>query len=446
MPRSFLTCAHACSCQGAAISKPGVQACAAKGKLGRLPAPGYLVPGGDRGGGGGGGDGKGGGRDGGGGGRYENWASPENRRLMQLPPAAEGGEAVNDAGLTRREVLAGRAAAVAGGMGHAWRGYRAHAWGMDNLLPVSGRGSGSGFGHAVTLVDSLDSLWLMGLKAEFAEARNWCAQELGPRLRRIGGGTSLFETTIRTLGGLLAAFDLSEDPLFKDLAKLLGDKVSAQTSSEGVSPYTFGGGSGGMGCPSLAESGTMQVEMNYLSKITGNPRWGQSYVSGPHATTIRDARLKISVRQPPHCCPPPCYVCVRARPIRYALKANAFYDTIKRKPSLDGLWPNCWQHGHGKITFGADGDSFYEYLVKGWLQSGKTDDRLWRMYNDAIDGLEKWLVRSRICVFTLYSLRWQKKKRKEELWFAGSSECVIVWVLPNIVLLYGRRLSRRRTA
>ena len=60
------------------------------------------------------------------------------------------------------KVLEGRAAAVVGAMRHAWTGYREHAWGQDNLLPISGRGSSAGFGHAVTLVDSLDTLWLMG--------------------------------------------------------------------------------------------------------------------------------------------------------------------------------------------------------------------------------------------------------------------------------------------
>jgi hypothetical protein len=44
-----------------------------------------------------------------------------------------------------------------------------------------------------------------------------------------------------------------------ELAVLLGDKISSRTSQDGVSPYTFSGGAGGMGCPSLAESGTMQV-------------------------------------------------------------------------------------------------------------------------------------------------------------------------------------------
>ena len=76
----------------------------------------------------------------------------------------------------------------------------------------------------------------------------------------------------------------------------------------------------------------------------------------------------------------------------YAARANAFYNTVRSRPSIDGLWPNCWQQGRGRVTMGADGDSFYEYLIKGWLQTGKKDQRLWAMYNKAVDGMEKWLV------------------------------------------------------
>merc|ERR1712232_479135 len=45
------------------------------------------------------------------------------------------------------------------------------------------------------------------------------------------------------------------------------------------------------------------------------------------------------------------------------------------------------------ITFGADGDSFYEYLLKVWLQGGRTEQRLWDMYDRAASGLEKHLVK-----------------------------------------------------
>ena len=53
---------------------------------------------------------------------------------------------------------------------HAWSGYKAAAWGHDELKPLT-NGSADPFnGWGATLVDSLDTLWIMGLKEEFEEA------------------------------------------------------------------------------------------------------------------------------------------------------------------------------------------------------------------------------------------------------------------------------------
>ena len=42
---------------------------------------------------------------------------------------------------------------------HSWSGYVQHAWGMDELMPLSGRGKNSFGGLGATLVDTLDLLW-----------------------------------------------------------------------------------------------------------------------------------------------------------------------------------------------------------------------------------------------------------------------------------------------
>ena len=94
---------------------------------------------------------------------------------------------------------------------HAWRGYKQHAWGKDELRPLS-KGCTSSFGLGLTIVDSLDTMWLMGLTEEFHEAREWVANNLD-----IAGNhheVSVFETNIRILGGLLAAYHLSKDGVF----------------------------------------------------------------------------------------------------------------------------------------------------------------------------------------------------------------------------------------
>ena len=55
-------------------------------------------------------------------------------------------------------------------MAHAWSGYKNRAWGFDALKPISGRGENPWGGIGCTLVDSLDTLWLMGMKVS-GEAR-----------------------------------------------------------------------------------------------------------------------------------------------------------------------------------------------------------------------------------------------------------------------------------
>ena len=60
---------------------------------------------------------------------------------------------------------------------HAWNGYVQYAWGENELRPMTKEGySANNFGKTklgVTIVDSLDTLLLMGLKEEFEKAKNW---------------------------------------------------------------------------------------------------------------------------------------------------------------------------------------------------------------------------------------------------------------------------------
>jgi len=267
----------------------------------------------------------------------------ENERAASLAALATGVAGYGPDTLRRR------ADAIRGAMLHAWGNYHDHAWGNDELKPLAGTGSDRQFFHAVTMVDALDTLWIMGLKTEFAEAREWLVKNLPEKLASMKPQTSLFETTIRTLGGLLGAYELSRDPAFINLAVPLAHKINRVVSSTGIVPYTFGGGRGSP-CNSLAESGTIQLEMRYLSNVTGDPI--------------------------------------------FAAKVDRFYDTVRGFKSIDGLWPNCFQSQRGIITFGANGDSFYEYLLKVWVMEGRPKGhKLWGMYAAAAQGLEKRLVK-----------------------------------------------------
>ncbi|KKP05096.1 mannosyl-oligosaccharide alpha-1,2-mannosidase [Trichoderma harzianum] len=89
----------------------------------------------------------------------------------------------------------------------AWSGYKKFAWMHDELSPVSAKHRDPFCGWAATLVDSLDTLWIAGLKEEFDEAAK--AVEAIDFTTTPRNNIPVFETTIRYLGGLLGAFDVS---------------------------------------------------------------------------------------------------------------------------------------------------------------------------------------------------------------------------------------------
>jgi mannosyl-oligosaccharide alpha-1,2-mannosidase len=88
-----------------------------------------------------------------------------------------------------------------------WNGYRNHAWMEDELAPVSGRSKKTFGGWGATLVDSLDTLWLMDMRQEFVEAVDAVMYiDFGPNSP---GEVNMFETAIRYLGGFIAGYDIS---------------------------------------------------------------------------------------------------------------------------------------------------------------------------------------------------------------------------------------------
>lgn len=62
-------------------------------------------------------------------------------------------------------------------MKHAWDGYARYAWGKNEVKPISKRGhSASIFGSAsmgATIVDGMDTLYIMGMHDEFEKGREW---------------------------------------------------------------------------------------------------------------------------------------------------------------------------------------------------------------------------------------------------------------------------------
>lgn len=178
-----------------------------------------------------------------------------------------------------------RRKAVKDGFLHAWNGYRKHAWGHDEVLPVTGGSRNVFNGWGATIIDSLDTMVIMGLNKEFDEALEWVKTEFS-MTKEPTVQLQFFETVIRYLGGLLSSFDLTGEQILLDKAKELGDYMlnafgdegdiyrtfpnSRVTTAKDMNLYSLSGGRF-----VLAEVGTIQVEFTRLSKLTGNPLYEQ---------------------------------------------------------------------------------------------------------------------------------------------------------------------------
>ena len=104
---------------------------------------------------------------------------------------------------------------------HAWSNYKLYAWGKNELKPITKRGhTGSIFGAydlGATIIDAMDTLYVMGLHKEFDEGRDWVARKF--TLENVMSDLSVFETNIRFVGGLLTCYAFTGDPMFKEKAK-----------------------------------------------------------------------------------------------------------------------------------------------------------------------------------------------------------------------------------
>ncbi|PIN04680.1 1, 2-alpha-mannosidase [Handroanthus impetiginosus] len=260
---------------------------------------------------------------------------------------------------------------------HAWSGYRNSAMGYDELMPLSHRGIDGLGGLGATIVDALDTAMIMGVDEAVHEAGSWIEKHLPERIDG-KGQVNLFETTIRVLGGLLSAYHLSggehagnastkgpKPVVYLENAKNLADHLLiAFTSSPSAIPFSDvvlrdrAAHPAPDGLSSTAEASSLQLEFNYLSSLTGDPK--------------------------------------------YAAETMKVLEHMKTLPKVKGLVPIYINPHSGEfrgenIRLGSRGDSYYEYLIKVWLQNQGSDlTYLHDMYKESMKGVKELLVRKSV--------------------------------------------------
>lgn len=247
---------------------------------------------------------------------------------------------------------------------HAWSGYRRYAWGYDHLRPLT-RSGGNWLGLGLTLVDSLDTMLIMGLDKEFEEARDWVAHSLNFTANKY---VNLFETTIRVLGGLLSVHHISGDRMFLDKAVDLGHRLlPAFETRTGIplSDVNLGAGKARgpawVGDSTTAEVSTLQLEMNQLSHVSGLAEFSRRAMNVSRslhrlvkgwATTPAGALLPI------------------------------FISPRDARP-----------RSSAPVTLGARGDSYYEYLLKVFAQLGEPAAFMRDDFERAMQHVYEYLLR-----------------------------------------------------
>lgn len=244
---------------------------------------------------------------------------------------------------------------------HAWKNYKQFAWGHDHLLPLS-QSYGDWFGLGLTIVDNLDTLLIMNLKEEFNDARHWVETLLN---FDADVNVNFFETTIRVLGGLLSAYHLNnKDELFLTKALQLGQKLKGAFDTPHKIPYpdvNLKHGTPKLASwttdSSLSEITTVQLEFRELSRLTGD-------------LSFEELAFNVSLHLHELGCK------------KYDGLCPMYVNTKKGQFTLGGA-----------ITTGARTDSFYEYLLKQYLQTGQKIHWLKNDYLQFVKGLKKHLLK-----------------------------------------------------
>ncbi|KAL0094586.1 glycoside hydrolase family 47 protein [Phycomyces blakesleeanus] len=253
---------------------------------------------------------------------------------------------------------------IKGAFMFAWEGYRAFSWGYDENRPVSNRPVNTRNGWGATIVDALDTLYLMGLTEQFNEAKDFVRTIDWKAVKPGNEEVQVFETVIRYVGGLISAYDLSGDSVFITKAVELVDLLMPAFDTPTGIPYQFVNFKTGKGVKSgftdgascLAELGTVQLEFTRLSQITDN--WVY------HRAGQRVYEAFENMRTSPH---------------------GLFTHLIN---------PDTGKQLGNYITWGGMADSFYEYLIKQYVMSKGRDERMKDMSIAAIRSLEKHLLTS----------------------------------------------------
>ncbi|KAF4209010.1 hypothetical protein CNMCM8980_001687 [Aspergillus fumigatiaffinis] len=246
--------------------------------------------------------------------------------------------------------VSSRAAAVQEAFSHAWDGYMEYAFPHDELLPISNSYGDSRNGWGASAVDALSTAIVMRNATIVNQILDHIAKI---DYSKTSDMVSLFETTIRYLGGMLSGYDLLKGPaadLVKDSTKVdmllqqsknLGDVLKFAFDTPSGVPYNniniTSHGNDGATTNGLAVTGTLVLEWTRLSDLTGDPEY---------AKLSQRAESYLLAPQPS--------------------SGEPFPGLVGSEISIQ-----TGQFTNGFVSWNGGSDSFYEYLMKMYVYDPK---------------------------------------------------------------------------
>ncbi|KAF7314402.1 alpha-1,2-Mannosidase [Mycena kentingensis (nom. inval.)] len=240
--------------------------------------------------------------------------------------------------------------------------YRKHAFGHDELRPQSKTPSDEFAAWGATVVDSMSTMLVMGLREYFDEALKHVAT-VDFTVTKSWGTVSVFETTIRYIGGLLSTYELSgkKHQVLVNKAQSIADKLVFAFVGKNVIPYghiNFGTNSPKVETTNIAEAGSLSLEWEILTRYTKNTTYAKLGVGAARHIASSEGPLPGMAPQ--------------------------------RIDPVSGRFANKY------LTWGGEADSYYEYLVK-YARLTNTNDQIWiETWKKAVDSSIKNLLRDSI--------------------------------------------------
>ena len=225
------------------------------------------------------------------------------------------------------------------------------------------------------IVDALDTLMIMNLTSRLSHAREWMATTLDYNQNH---EVNTFETTIRMLGGLLSAHYLST--AFPNMAPLTDDDQGAPgedlylEKAADLADRILGAFDSDSGVP-------------YASVNLQNGKGKASHVDGGASSTAEAASVQLEFK----------YLAYLTGERNYWERVEKVMQVIDDNGMEDGLLPIFIYATTGtfrgeNIRLGSRGDSYYEYLIKQYLQTSGEEPIYQELWNQSLAGVRKHLI------------------------------------------------------